>query len=53
MTPANGPTPDGPSQTAPELANAARNFRLRMAVIDNDSAGSVYIKGHEPTLRAG
>ncbi|MFE5088359.1 hypothetical protein [Streptomyces mirabilis] len=31
------PTPDGPLPLAPELANAARDFRLRMAVIDREN----------------
>ncbi|MEU3092853.1 hypothetical protein ACWCQ0_43180 [Streptomyces massasporeus] len=35
MTPANNPPPDGP--LAPELANGARDFRLRMAVIDRET----------------
>ncbi|QUW78542.1 hypothetical protein SMIR_04845 [Streptomyces mirabilis] len=34
MTPASGPAPDGSLPTAPELANGARDFRLRMAIID-------------------
>ncbi|MFE6164485.1 hypothetical protein ACFQ7F_36855 [Streptomyces sp. NPDC056486] len=31
------PPPDGPLPTASELANAARDFRLRMAVIDRET----------------
>ncbi|MEW2620884.1 hypothetical protein [Streptomyces sp. NPDC048106] len=34
MTPASSPPPDGPLPKNPELANLARGFRLRMAVID-------------------
>ncbi|MDF3150073.1 hypothetical protein PBV88_55275, partial [Streptomyces sp. T21Q-yed] len=37
MTPASNPAPDGPLPVAPELANTARDFRLRMAVIDRES----------------
>ncbi|MDF6066137.1 MULTISPECIES: hypothetical protein [unclassified Streptomyces] len=37
MTPASPPTPDGPRPVKPELANAARDFRLRMAVIDRET----------------
>ncbi|MET7737306.1 hypothetical protein ABZT02_39185 [Streptomyces sp. NPDC005402] len=37
MTPASTPVPDGPLPVAPELANAARDFRLRMAVIDRET----------------
>lgn len=33
MTPASSPAPDGPLPRASELANGARDFRLRMAVI--------------------
>ncbi|MFD7137033.1 hypothetical protein [Streptomyces sp. NPDC059894] len=36
MTPASNPVADGPL-AAPELANAARDFRLRMAVIDRET----------------
>ncbi|WP_329371189.1 hypothetical protein [Streptomyces sp. NBC_01483] len=31
------PTPDGPLPLAPELANASRDFRLRMTVIDRET----------------
>ncbi|MEV6513928.1 hypothetical protein AB0M61_48520 [Streptomyces sp. NPDC051642] len=34
MTPAISPPPEDPLPVAPELANSARDFRLRMAVID-------------------
>ncbi|MBT2527540.1 hypothetical protein J7E91_19450 [Streptomyces sp. ISL-99] len=34
MTPESNPAPDGPQPSAPELSNGARDFRLRMAVID-------------------
>ncbi|MET8126449.1 hypothetical protein [Streptomyces sp. NPDC005231] len=34
MTPASNPAPDGPQPSASELSNGARDFRLRMAVID-------------------
>jgi len=34
MTPASNPTPEAPLPTAPELADRARGFRLRMAGID-------------------
>ncbi|MFB7929595.1 hypothetical protein ACFC4C_10845 [Streptomyces sp. NPDC056039] len=37
MTPARNPTPDGSVPVTPELADGARNFRLRMAVIDRES----------------
>ncbi|MFM9477961.1 hypothetical protein [Streptomyces scabiei] len=37
MTPANNQMPDGPRPMAPELANAARDFRLRMTVIDRET----------------
>lgn len=37
MTPASSPAPDDPLPTAPELANQARDFRLRMAVIDSET----------------
>ncbi|WP_329159926.1 hypothetical protein OHB49_11270 [Streptomyces sp. NBC_01717] len=37
MTPASNPDPDGPLPVAPELPNAARDFRLRMAVIDRET----------------
>lgn len=37
MTPASSPALDGPLPTAPELANGARDFRLRMAVIDSET----------------
>ncbi|MFF0793461.1 hypothetical protein [Streptomyces spiralis] len=36
MTPASNPVADGPL-SAPELANGARAFRLRMAVIDRET----------------
>ncbi|GGJ04631.1 hypothetical protein [Streptomyces brasiliensis] len=41
MTPASRPAPDGPLPTAPELANAARDFRLRMAVIDRETEAAL------------
>lgn len=41
MTPASNPAPDGPLPTAPELANSARDFRQRMAVIDRESETSL------------
>ncbi|MEU9280275.1 hypothetical protein [Streptomyces sp. NPDC048341] len=37
MTPASTPAPDGHLPVEPELANAARDFRLRMAVIDRET----------------
>ncbi|MGA5200584.1 hypothetical protein [Streptomyces variegatus] len=37
MTPTSNPAPDSPPPAAPELANAARDFRLRMAVIDRET----------------
>ncbi|MFD4555968.1 hypothetical protein ACFWP5_16885 [Streptomyces sp. NPDC058469] len=37
MTPAISPTPEGPLPVSPELANSARDFRLRMAVIDRNT----------------
>ncbi|MFJ3656521.1 hypothetical protein ACIPPR_24850 [Streptomyces nigra] len=37
MTPAGNPAPDDPRLVTPELANAARDFRLRMAVIDRET----------------
>ena len=41
MTPASYPPPDGPLPNAPELANAARDFRLRMAVIDCETEAAL------------
>ncbi|MEU6182779.1 hypothetical protein [Streptomyces coeruleorubidus] len=41
MTPASIPAPDGPLPTAPELASKARNFRLRMAVIDCETEATL------------
>ncbi|MGW0767835.1 hypothetical protein [Streptomyces sp. NPDC002676] len=41
MTPASSPAPDGPLPTAPELANAARDFRLRLAVIDRETEAAL------------
>ncbi|WP_106974513.1 hypothetical protein RFN58_04095 [Streptomyces iakyrus] len=41
MTPASSPAPDGPLPTAPELANWARDFRLRMAVIDSETEAAL------------
>ncbi|MFJ4696345.1 hypothetical protein [Streptomyces sp. NPDC088766] len=41
MTPASSPAPDGPLPTAPELANAARDFRLQMAVIDSETEAAL------------
>ncbi|MEU0426124.1 hypothetical protein ABZ235_21400 [Streptomyces canus] len=37
MTPASNPPPEGPLPVASELANGARDFRLRMAVIDRET----------------
>ncbi len=37
MTPASNPTPDGLLPVTPELADAARDFRLRMSVIDHET----------------
>jgi hypothetical protein len=37
MTPAISPPPEGPLPVAPELANGARGFRLRMAVIERET----------------
>ncbi|MFD5256845.1 hypothetical protein ACFWM5_28935 [Streptomyces bobili] len=37
MTPASNPTPDGQPPVAPEVSDSARDFRLRMAVIDRES----------------
>ncbi|MEU9426491.1 hypothetical protein AB0D87_27225 [Streptomyces sp. NPDC048342] len=37
MTPASNPAIDGPLPVALELTNAARDFRLRMAVIDRET----------------
>lgn len=37
MTPTGTPTPDSPRPVPPELTNAARDFRLRMAVIDRET----------------
>ncbi|MEU5362309.1 hypothetical protein ABZ354_02165 [Streptomyces sp. NPDC005925] len=41
MTPASSPAPDGPLPTAPELANGARDFRLRMVVIDSETEATL------------
>ncbi|MER7684466.1 hypothetical protein [Streptomyces sp. NPDC097610] len=41
MTPARNPTPDDPLPAAPELSNGARDFRLRMAVIDCETEGAL------------
>ncbi|MEU0164048.1 MULTISPECIES: hypothetical protein [Streptomyces] len=41
MTPASSPAPDDPLPTAPELANRARDFRLRMAVIDSETEAAL------------
>lgn len=41
MTPASSPAPDGPLPTARELANGARDFRLRMAVIDSETEAAL------------
>ncbi|MCG0285420.1 hypothetical protein [Streptomyces sp. PSAA01] len=41
MTPASNPTPDGPLPVALELANGARGFRLRMAVIDHETEAAL------------
>ncbi|MEV7795556.1 hypothetical protein AB0O68_26730 [Streptomyces sp. NPDC087512] len=43
MTPASSPTPDGPMPTAPELANGARDFRLRLAVIYRETEAALDI----------
>ncbi|MGW5868259.1 hypothetical protein ACWFRJ_39640 [Streptomyces sp. NPDC055239] len=37
MTPSGTPASDGPLPVTPELANSARDFRLRMAVIDRQT----------------
>ncbi|MFJ6752178.1 hypothetical protein ACIQNI_28945 [Streptomyces sp. NPDC091266] len=37
MTPASNPAPGGSLPMAPELANTARDFRLRMTVIDRET----------------
>ncbi|MGW0728945.1 hypothetical protein [Streptomyces mirabilis] len=37
MTPAGNPAPDDALPVAPELGNSARDFRLRMAVIDRET----------------
>lgn len=37
MTPASNPALDGPLPVAAELANNARDFRLRIAVIDRET----------------
>ncbi|MER6424697.1 hypothetical protein [Streptomyces sp. NPDC001137] len=42
MTPASNPVADGPL-TTPELANAARDFRLRMAVIARETEAALDI----------
>ncbi|MCC9705985.1 hypothetical protein E4N62_12400 [Streptomyces sp. MNU76] len=41
MTPARNPAPDGSVPVTPELADGARNFRLRMAVIDRESEAAL------------
>ncbi|MFF7050104.1 hypothetical protein ACFY94_17265 [Streptomyces griseorubiginosus] len=41
MTPASSPAPDGPAPTPPELATGARDFRLRMAVIDRETEAAL------------
>ncbi|MEU9223627.1 hypothetical protein AB0D40_04525 [Streptomyces massasporeus] len=41
MTLASSPAPDGPLPTAPELANVARDFRLRMTVIDSETEAAL------------
>ncbi|MCX5395634.1 hypothetical protein [Streptomyces sp. NBC_00102] len=41
MTASNGPAPDTSAQAPSELANAARNFRLRMAVIDCETEAAL------------
>ncbi|MDX3161958.1 hypothetical protein PV369_42045 [Streptomyces scabiei] len=41
MTPASNPTPEGSVPVTPELTDSARNFRLRMAVIDRESEAAL------------
>ncbi len=41
MTPASSPAPDGPLPRGSELANGARDFRLRMAVIDSETEATL------------
>ncbi|MFF6879932.1 hypothetical protein ACFY9S_32160 [Streptomyces sp. NPDC012474] len=41
MTLASSPAPDGPLPTASERANGARDFRLRMAVIDSETEAAL------------
>ncbi|MGC5234502.1 hypothetical protein [Streptomyces albogriseolus] len=41
MTPASSPASDGPLPRASELANGARDFRLRMAVIDSETEATL------------
>ncbi|MEW1599419.1 hypothetical protein [Streptomyces sp. NPDC093808] len=41
MTPASPPGPDGPRPVAPDLGYAARDFRLRMAVIDCETEAAL------------
>ncbi|WP_405884362.1 hypothetical protein OG747_40805 [Streptomyces sp. NBC_01384] len=41
MTPASSPAPDGPAPTPFELATGARDFRLRMAVIDRETEAAL------------
>lgn len=41
MTPASTPAPDGPRPVTLDLGNAARDFRLRMAVIDCETEAAL------------
>src|SRR5690606_12388374 len=41
MTPASTPAADGPRPVTPDLGNAARDFRLRMAVIDRETEATL------------
>src|SRR5690606_6465448 len=54
MTPANSPAPDSPLPTASALASKARDFRLRMAVIDceTDAALDMTRDRHGRTVHA-
>lgn len=54
MTPANSPAPDSPLPTAPALTGKARDFRLRMAVIDceTDAALDMTRDRHGRTVHA-
>ncbi|MFH9038172.1 hypothetical protein ACH4FA_02180 [Streptomyces sp. NPDC017966] len=41
MNPASTPAPDGPRPVTPDLGNAARDFRLRLAVIDCETEAAL------------